>query len=82
MTWTYVNDGTTHTEATWRQDSAPTPHFFLPGDVTSVPVSDFVAPTLPPRSFVAYYDPDGPESGVMFSTSFSGGVLLLGSTQI
>jgi PEP-CTERM motif len=82
VTWTYTTDGTTHTEATWEQDSAPTPHFFLSGDGTSVPVSDFVSSAFPPRSFVSYYNQSGPLSGVMFSTSFGGGIQLLGSKQI
>jgi hypothetical protein len=83
VTWTYTAaGGAVHTEATWLQDSAPTPFFHLAGDGTSVPVSDFVSTTFPPRSDVAYYLQSGPSSGMMFSTSFGGGIVLLGSQQI
>jgi PEP-CTERM motif len=82
VTWTFTQGGTTHVEATWQQDSAPTPHFSLSGDGTSIPVFNFVSTAFPPRSDVAYYIPSGPNSGVMFSTSFGGGLQLLGSEQI
>jgi hypothetical protein len=82
VTWTYIRDGATHTEATWRQDSKPTPHFHLTGDGTSVPVWDFVSSAFPPSTFVAYYNQSGPNSGLMFSTSFGSGLQLRGSQQL
>jgi hypothetical protein len=82
VTWTYVSGGTTHVEATWQQDSAPTPFFTLAGEGTSVPISDFVSATLPAHSHLSYYNESGVLTGLMFSTMFGGGVRLAGPEQI